>query len=74
MNVLYDPLNEIYYLKTNKTIIKVNEKYFRPAEVDTLIGNPNKIKSILGWEPEYTFDMLVEEMIKFELDNSNIIF
>jgi GDPmannose 4,6-dehydratase len=61
-------------LKTNKTIIKVNEKYFRPAEVDTLIGNPNKIKSTLGWVPEYTFDMLVEEMIKFELDNSNIIF
>jgi GDPmannose 4,6-dehydratase len=61
-------------VKTNKTIIKVNEKYFRPAEVDTLIGNPNKIKSTLGWEPEYTFDMLVEEMIKFELDNSNIIF
>lgn len=61
-------------VKTNKTIIKVNEKYFRPAEVDTLIGNPNKIKSTLGWEPEYTFDMLVEEMIRFELDNSNIIF
>ena len=61
-------------VKTNKTIIKVNEKYFRQAEVDTLIGNPNKIKNILGWEPEYTFDMLVEEMIKFELDNSNIIF
>ena len=61
-------------VKTNKTIIKVNKKYFRPAEVDTLIGNPNKIKSTLGWEPEYTFDMLVEEMIKFELDNNNIIF
>ena len=61
-------------VKTNKTIIRVNEKYFRQAEVDTLIGNPNKIKNILGWEPEYTFDMLVEEMIKFELDNSNIIF
>ena len=60
--------------KKNKIIVKVNEMYFRPAEVDTLIGNPNKIKSILGWKPEYTFEMLVNEMIKFETDYKNIIF
>ena len=79
LDIKYEWLGEgikasVKAVKTHKTIIKVNEKYFRPAEVDTLIGNPNKIKSTLGWEPEYTFDMLVEEMIRFELDNSNIIF
>ena len=79
LDIKYEWLDEgiktcVVDTKTNKTIVKVNEKYFRPAEVDTLIGNPNKIKSILGWKPEYTFEMLVNEMVKFEIDHKNIIF
>ena len=47
---------------TGKVIIRVDPKYFRPAEVETLLGDPSKAKSVLGWEPEYTFDALVEDM------------
>jgi GDPmannose 4,6-dehydratase len=47
---------------TGRTIIKVNPKYFRPAEVETLLGNPTKAKEKLGWEPKTTFKQLVEDM------------
>jgi len=56
-------LNEVgINVNTGKVIIKVDPKYFRPAEVETLLGDPSKAKSVLGWEPEYTFDALVEDM------------
>lgn len=47
---------------TGKTVIKVDPKYFRPAEVETLLGDATKAKTVLGWTPEYTFNDLVEEM------------
>ena len=53
--------------KTGQTIVTVNEKYFRPAEVDRLIGDSSKARRKLGWEPEYTFDDLVKEMCLAEL-------
>jgi GDPmannose 4,6-dehydratase len=56
-------LNEVgINVNTGKVIIRVDPKYFRPAEVETLLGDPSKAKSVLGWEPEYTFDALVEDM------------
>ena len=48
--------------KTGNTIVKVDPKYFRPAEVETLLGDPTKAKTVLGWEPEYDFNALVQEM------------
>ena len=50
-------------LNTGKTVVKVNPKYFRPAEVETLLGDATKAKQVLGWEPKYDFDALVEEMV-----------
>ena len=47
---------------TGRTVIKVSPKYFRPAEVETLLGDPTKAKEKLGWEPEITFDELIEDM------------
>jgi len=47
---------------SGKEIIKVNPKYFRPAEVDTLLGDPSYAKEKIGWEPEITFDELVKDM------------
>ena len=58
----------------NKTIIKVDKIFFRPAEVDLLLGDSNKIKDTLNWKPEYSFEMLVDDMVKFEIDNPNINF
>ena len=52
--------------KTKKTIVAVDPKYFRPAEVETLLGSPFKAKNKLGWEPEYLFSELVEDMCKNE--------
>ena len=48
--------------KTGKVAIVVDKKYYRPAEVETLLGDPSKAKSVLGWEPEYDFNSLVKEM------------
>ena len=48
---------------TGKTIVKINKKFFRPAEVDVLLGNPAKAESNLGWEREIPFAELVKRMI-----------
>jgi GDPmannose 4,6-dehydratase len=56
-------LNEVAVEKTSKrTVVAVDEKYFRPAEVESLLGDPTKAKEKLGWEPTTTFDQLVEDM------------
>ncbi|WP_197674972.1 GDP-mannose 4,6-dehydratase [Terriglobus roseus] len=49
---------------TGKTIVAVDPRYFRPTEVETLLGDPSKAKRELGWEPRTTFDELVREMIE----------
>jgi len=56
-------LNEIGYdLNTKKTVIQVDPKYFRPAEVESLLGDATKAKEKLGWEPKTSFKQLVEDM------------
>ena len=58
-----DELNEIGYdVFTGNEVIKVNPKYFRPAEVETLLGDASKAKEKLGWEPKISFKQLVEDM------------
>jgi GDPmannose 4,6-dehydratase len=47
---------------SGKVIVRVDPKYFRPAEVETLLGDSTKARSVLGWEPEYNFKRLVHEM------------
>ena len=51
---------------TDKVIIKVHPRYFRPAEVDSLLGDATKAKEVLGWEPEISFEQLVEDMCTHE--------
>ena len=56
-------LDEVGYdWNTKKVVIKVNPKYFRPAEVETLLGDASKAKEKLGWEPKISFKQLVEDM------------
>ena len=56
-------LDEVGYdWNTKRPIIKVDKRYFRPAEVDSLLGDPTKAKEKLGWEPTTTFKQLVEDM------------
>lgn len=58
-------INEIGYDdKTKRELIFVSEKYFRPAEVDELLGDSSKARSELNWEHKYSFDKLVKEMVE----------
>lgn len=52
---------------TGKVVVKVNPKFFRPAEVDVLLGNPAKAESRLGWQREISFQELVERMVRNDL-------
>ena len=54
-----------YDLSTSKTVIEVNPRYFRPAEVESLLGDATKAKEKLGWEPKITFDELIEDMVLY---------
>lgn len=53
-----------------KTIVRVDPRYFRPTEVETLLGDPAKAKAKLGWVPETSFEELVQEMVTFDLDKA----
>lgn len=54
--------------KSGKTIVKVNPKFYRPCEVDLLIGNPEKAERILGWRPKVKVNELAEMMVKADYD------
>jgi GDPmannose 4,6-dehydratase len=59
---------------TGKTVVRIDPRYFRPAEVEQLLGNPTKAKEKLGWEPEVKFEQLVDIMMEGDLrllDNPN---
>jgi GDPmannose 4,6-dehydratase len=53
-----------------KTIVAVDPKYFRPTEVETLLGDPSKAKSRLGWVPKISFAELVREMVQSDLEDA----
>ncbi|MGJ7508105.1 GDP-mannose 4,6-dehydratase [Variovorax sp. GT1P44] len=54
-------------IKTGKTLVRVNPKFYRPAEVDLLIGNPSRAKEKLGWEPKTTLEQLCTMMVEADL-------
>jgi GDPmannose 4,6-dehydratase len=57
-------------LKPGQVIVRVDPRYFRPSEVETLLGNPAKAKQKLGWQPKTTFQELVSEMVRVDLEKS----
>jgi len=56
---------------TGKVLVKVDEKYFRPAEVELLLGNPSKAEKELGWRRQVSFKELVSGMVKYDLENDD---
>ncbi|MBT2321962.1 GDP-mannose 4,6-dehydratase [Variovorax paradoxus] len=54
-------------IKTGKTLVRVNPKFYRPAEVDLLIGNPARAKEKLGWEPKTTLEQLCTMMVEADI-------
>ena len=59
--------NEKYNLEIGKEVLALDPKYFRPTEVDLLIGDPTKAKEKLGWVPEISLENLVEDMMTSDL-------
>jgi GDPmannose 4,6-dehydratase len=57
-------------LKAGDVIVRVDPKYFRPAEVETLLGDPTKAKEVLGWVPEITVEEMCAEMVQNDLQNA----
>jgi len=53
---------------TGKVLVKVNPEFFRPAEVEVLLGNPAKAEKELGWKREISFAELVERMVKNDME------
>lgn len=60
--------NPDYQVEIGKEVVSVDPKYFRPTEVDLLIGDPTKAHTKLGWKPKYDLPMLVSEMVQSDVD------
>ena len=54
-------------LNIGDIVVRIDTRYFRPAEVETLLGDPSKAKAVLGWEPEISAREMCEEMIRYDL-------
>ena len=59
--------NEKYQVEIGKEVVVIDKRYFRPTEVDLLIGNPTKANNKLGWVPEYNLEQLINEMMDSDL-------
>ncbi|MBW1912806.1 MAG: GDP-mannose 4,6-dehydratase, partial [Deltaproteobacteria bacterium] len=59
-----------YNAETGALIVAIDSRYFRPAEVDTLLGDPSKAKEKLGWTPKIGFEELVSEMVKHDMEEA----
>jgi len=57
-------------VKVGDVIVKIDPRYYRPAEVETLLGDPSKAKAKLGWVPEYSLDEIITEMVAHDLDEA----
>ena len=60
--------NPNFKLPIGKVVLSIDEKYFRPTEVDLLLGDPSKAEKQLGWKPKYDLKMLVKEMMESDLE------
>ena len=67
VGIVKETNNTRYAFMLGQEVIKIDPKYFRPTEVDLLIGDPTKAKEKLGWEPIYTLDTLIKEMMASDL-------
>ncbi len=57
-------------LKVGDVVMQIDRHYYRPTEVETLLGDPSKAKQKLGWFPEITLDQMIEEMVAYDLDQA----
>jgi GDPmannose 4,6-dehydratase len=62
--------NKAPALKVGDVIMQIDPRYYRPTEVETLLGDPTKAKIKLGWVPEITLDQMIGEMVANDLDQA----
>ena len=61
--------HEVYLSKDKKVLIQINPKFYRPAEVELLLGDSNRARKELNWQPKVSFDKLIEKMVQWDLNN-----
>jgi GDPmannose 4,6-dehydratase len=57
-------LGETAIDENDNTVVKINPQFYRPAEVDLLLGDSTKAREVLGWKPKYTFDSMIDQMMQ----------
>ena len=57
-------------LKPGRTVVRIDLRYFRPTEVETLLGDPTRAREKLGWQPQISFQELVREMVAHDLEQA----
>jgi len=62
--------NESPGVRLGDVIVRIDPRYFRPTEVETLLGDPSKAKEKLGWVPEITLDEMIQEMVAYDLEQA----
>jgi GDPmannose 4,6-dehydratase len=64
--------NEIGKDETGRVVVRINPVFYRPAEVDLLIGDPTRARTLLGWTPKISFETLIERMVKSDSHTANL--
>ena len=57
------------FMMNHQTLVRINPEFYRPAEVDLLLGDSTPIREELGWKPKTSFDKLVESMVLYDIEN-----
>jgi GDPmannose 4,6-dehydratase len=65
----HSEINEKFFSEQDQILVRINPIFYRPAEVDLLLGNPQKANLELNWYPETSFEYLIKEMVDFDLKN-----
>ena len=63
----YEYHGQTQVLQKGRTVVSIDPRYFRPTEVETLLGDPSKAKEKLGWQPEISFEQMIQEMVEHDL-------
>jgi GDPmannose 4,6-dehydratase len=66
--IVAESSNPDYLLEIGREVVAVDPRYYRPTEVELLIGDPTKSQTKLGWKPNYDLPMLVKEMVESDLE------
>jgi len=70
VGVIASPSAEYPSLQAGSAIVRIDPRYFRPAEVETLLGDPSKAGEELGWVPQITLEEMVDEMVAHDLEDA----